>query len=207
MDREQEEVVQRITARYVEEVRSGHQPDIGDYLARYPQFAEEIANYIAYYHAFEEDLPGEMHSMPVLSEQSQEAINTAWGRVVQSQAQSADRIFSLVRRARELHLDISQLADKLGLSVDVVAKLERHAIDAATIPRRLVKLLAEVLQQPLQVIQAFFDISGRQQLAEAQTLYSIDGRVQSFRDAIEESTQLAEERRSNWIEQLDQEQL
>lgn len=207
MDREQEEVVQRITARYVEEVRSGHQPDIGDYLARYPQFAEEIANYIAYYHAFEEDLPGETHSMPVLSEQSQEAINTAWGRVVQSQAQSADRIFSLVRRARELHLDISQLADKLGLSVDVVAKLERHAIDAATIPRRLVKLLAEVLQQPLQVIQAFFDIPGRQQLAEAQTLYSIDGRVQSFRDAIEESTQLAEERRSNWIEQLDQEQL
>jgi hypothetical protein len=207
MDREQEEVVQRITARYVEEVRSGHQPDIGDYLARYPQFAEEIASYIAYYHAFEEDLPGEMSSMPILSEQSQEAIHTALGRIVQSQTQSTDKIASLLERARELHLDISQLADKLGLGVDIVAKLERHAIDASTIPRRLVKLLAEVLQQPSQVIQAFFDITSRRQLAEAQTRYRVDGQVQSFRDAIEESTQLAEECRSNWIEQLDQEQL
>lgn len=207
MDREQEEVVQRITARYVEEARSGHQPDIGDYLARYPQFADEIANYIAYYHAFEEDLPGETRSVPVLTKQSQEAINTAWGRIVQSQAQSADRISSLVGRARELHLDISQLADKLGLSVDIVAKLERQAINAATLPRGLIKLLAEVLQQPLQVIQAFFDITTRQQLAEAQTRYRVDDQVQSFRDAIEESTQLAEERRRNWIEQLDQEQL
>jgi len=86
-------------------------------------------------------------------------------------------------------------------------KLEEHAIDASTIPRRLVKLLAEVLQQPLQVIQAFLDITSRQQLAEAQTRYRVDGQVQSFRDAIEESTQLAEERRSNWIGQLDQEQL
>jgi hypothetical protein len=207
MDREQEEVVQRITARYVEEVRSGRQPDIGDYLARYPQFAEEIANYIAYYHAFEADLPGETPGMPVLSEQSQEAINTAWGRIVQSQTQSTDKIASLLEWARELHLDISQLADKLGISVDIAVKLEEHAIDASTIPRRLVKLLAEVLQQPLQVIQAFLDITSRQQLAEAQTRYRVDGQVQSFRDAIEESTQLAEERRRNWIEQLDQEQL
>src|SRR5947209_18736953 len=96
MDREQEEVVQRITARYVEEVRSGHQPDIGDYLARYPQFADELANYIAYYHAFEADLPCETPAMPVLSEQSQEAINTAWERIVQSQTQSAARIASLL---------------------------------------------------------------------------------------------------------------
>lgn len=207
MDREREEVVQRITARYVEEVRSGHQPDIGDYLARYPQFADEIANYIAYYHAFEEDLPGETRGVPVLSEQSQEAINTAWGRIVQSQAHSTDKIASLLERARELRLDISQLADKLGVSVDIAMKLERHAIDASTIPRRLVKLLAEVLQQPSQVIQAFFAITTHQQLAEAQTLYNVDGQVQSFRDAIEESIQLTEECRRNWIEQLDREQL
>ena len=212
MDREKEEIVQRITACYVEELRCGLQPAIGDYLARYPQYADEIASYIAYYHAFEEDLPDEtwsipsisnISSIPILSEQSQVAINSAWGRV--AQAQSADK-FSLMGRARELHLTIAQLADRLGISVDIVAKLERHTIDAATIPRGLLKQLAEVLQQPVQALSVFFDIP-RQQVAETQTHYRIDDHVQSFREAIEESIQLSEERRRNWIEQLEQEYL
>src|SRR5438128_2145692 len=42
MDREQEEAVLRITAQYVEEVQAGQQPNVSDYLARYPQYAKKI---------------------------------------------------------------------------------------------------------------------------------------------------------------------
>ena len=100
MDRKQEEIVQRITARYVEEVRSGHQPAMSDYLARYLQFADEIADFIAYYHAVEVGLPHETDQMPILTEQFHEAIDTAWERVAQSQGQATSKVTSLLARAR-----------------------------------------------------------------------------------------------------------
>lgn len=52
-DREQEEVVLRLTAHYVNEVQAGHHPAISDYVARYPQYADAIAAFIAYYQTVE----------------------------------------------------------------------------------------------------------------------------------------------------------
>ena len=104
MDREQEEFVQRITARYVEETRSGQRPVISDYLARYPQYADEIADFVAYYHAFEVDLPVETRDMPVLSGQFQVAVDTAWERVAPSQIQSTSTVTSLLGAAGKRHL-------------------------------------------------------------------------------------------------------
>ncbi len=43
----------RVTAHYIEEVQAGHEPDISDYLARYPQYADAIAAFIAYYQTVE----------------------------------------------------------------------------------------------------------------------------------------------------------
>ncbi|MEO8974102.1 MAG: hypothetical protein ABI406_21140 [Ktedonobacteraceae bacterium] len=57
IDKEQEEVVVRVTAHYVASVQAGHQPDISDYLASYPRYADAIASFIAYYHAVESPLP------------------------------------------------------------------------------------------------------------------------------------------------------
>ncbi len=45
-----------ITACYVAEVRAGLQPSLSTYVARYPQYAEEIADFVAYYHAIETEL-------------------------------------------------------------------------------------------------------------------------------------------------------
>src|SRR2546421_13017191 len=57
MDREQEEAILRITAQYVDEVRAGQRPKVSDYLARYPQYAAEIADFVAYYHTVEPPPP------------------------------------------------------------------------------------------------------------------------------------------------------
>lgn len=207
MDRKQEEIVQRVTARYIEEVRSGHQPALSDYLARYPQFADEIADFIAYYHAVEVDLPRETDHMPILSAQFHEAIDTAWERVAQSQGQVTGKVISLLAMAGELRLTLSQLADKLGISTDMVLKLERHAIETSSIPGELITLLTKVLQQPPQAVQAFLGVTARQQVADARASYRIDGQLQSFREALEESTQLSEDQRRRWRALLDQEKL
>ncbi len=216
MDREQEEFVQRITARYVEEARSGQRPVISDYLVRYPQYADEIADFVAYYHAFEVDLPDETRKIPALSGQFRGAVDTAWERVMPSQIQMANTITSLLGAARKMHLTVSQLAERLGLSNDILEKLERRAINATTIPGELIKLLADVLQEPSSEVQAFFGISQRYQshqmlqalqVAEAQAVYQVNDRVQSFREAIEESALLSREQRSAWITILDREEI
>jgi hypothetical protein len=80
MDREQEEAVQRITERYLAELRAGQQPTVGDYVARYPQYANDIADFVAYYHAFEADVSETMMPAP-LSELSRYALQRALERV------------------------------------------------------------------------------------------------------------------------------
>src|SRR5437667_5271174 len=89
-ENEQEAAVVRITARYVAELQAGRQPRLGDYLARYPQYAEAISEFVAYYHAIEADLPGEAlseqeqalaSSLPHLSDSSRMALERAWARI------------------------------------------------------------------------------------------------------------------------------
>ncbi|HLZ80658.1 MAG TPA: hypothetical protein VKP04_03440 [Ktedonobacteraceae bacterium] len=216
MDREQEEFVQRITARYVEEARSGQRPFIGDYLARYPQYADEIADFVAYYHAFEVDLPDETRIIPVLSGQFRGAVDTAWERVVATEIQTSSTFTSLLGAAGKRQFTVFQLAERLGLSDDILAKLERRAINATTIPGELIRLLADVLQEPSSVVQAFFGISQSYQkhqafqalhVAEAQAVYQANGNEQSFREVIEESVLLSEERRHAWIAIMDREDM
>src|SRR5947209_9310740 len=84
MARDYDEAVLHITARYVAEVRAGRQPRLSDYLARYPQYAEAITDFVAYFHALEVDIPSEPNIMPPLSEQSQAALAQAWERIASS---------------------------------------------------------------------------------------------------------------------------
>ena len=92
MDREQEEVVLRLTTRYIEEVEAGHQPKISDYLARYPQYADAIANFIAYYQSVESPLsqlagsPGSVESGESFADEFPIAIESAWQRVLLPEA-------------------------------------------------------------------------------------------------------------------------
>ena len=212
MDREQEEAVLRITARYVEEVQAGHQPNVSDYLARYPQYAGEIADFVAYYQAIEVDVPYEANMMPALSEKFHIAIDSAWERIVQAESGSTTKLTTLLITESKQRLTLSRLAKKIGLTVDIVTKLEQRKIKASSIPRELLNRLAEVLQHPLSAIQAYFEslrepASNQHQVAEAQSVYQMEEQSQSFRKAIEESVQLSGEKKRAWIEILKQEGL
>ena len=216
MDREQEEAVLRITAQYIEEVRAGHQPKLSDYLARYPQFAAEIADFVAYYHTVEVDLPGETSITSPLAGDLHIAIDPAWRSLLQPGATSTYKLATLLVTVNQERLTLSQLADKVGLSVDIVAKLEQRKIAASSIPKEMYKRLAETLQQPMRAIEAYFESfnersSYRQQVAEAQVAYQVNELaaipVQSFREALEESVQLSGEQKHVWFDVLNHEGL
>jgi transcriptional regulator with XRE-family HTH domain len=216
MDREQEEAVLRITAQYIEEVHAGHQPKLSDYLARYPQFAAEIADFVAYYHAVEVDVPGETGITPPLTEDFHIAIDSAWRHILQPGATSTRNLTTLLVTVNQQRLTLSQLADKVGLSVDIVAKLEQRKIAASSIPKEMYKRLAQVLQLPMRAIEAYFESfdepsSYRSQVAEAQVAYQVNEPlaipVQSFREALEESVRLSGQQKQAWYDMLNHEGL
>jgi hypothetical protein len=42
-----------IASQYLSELEAGGQPSMSDLFARYPDYADELADFIAYYHAVE----------------------------------------------------------------------------------------------------------------------------------------------------------
>ncbi len=224
MDRAQEEDVLRITEQYVAELQAGRQPRLGDYLARYPQYAGAISEFVAYYHAVEADLPGEALSeqkqgqplaatLPQLSDSSRVALERAWERISPRELAPGDVNTTLLAVANRQELSLAQVASEVGLSGDIVEKLIglQPTIKAATIPQEVFRRLAHVLHQPLEAIQAYFGLAGRLQVAEAPTVYNMetqrDARQQSFREAIEQSEQLPDEQRAAWRDILSSEGL
>lgn len=206
MDREQEEVVQRITARYIAELRAGHQPRLSDYLSRYPQYADAITDFVIYYHAAEVDILEEIDRMPPLSQASRAALDDAWKRVFHSESVANTSLETLQVMADKQGKPFPQLAVEIGLSIDILEKLERHIIDTATIPRQACKRLATALQQPLIAIETYLGLAERKQLtqglAEEPATYRVEVQsnvqTQTFREAIEQSIRLSNEQKDAW---------
>ncbi len=215
-EREREEAILRITAQYVEEVKADRQPQISAYIARYPHYADEIADFVAYYHAFEAKLPVEPETMPELTQDFHIAKEYAWQRVLHSESKSTKKLASLLITANGQRLSLSELASKLNVSADIVMKLEHHFITVSTVPHEVLNRLAEILQQPLSAIQAYLKTEHgrtlqRRQVAENHTLYQVNEdsaiHVQSFREAIETSEALTTEQKSTWQHILNDENL
>ena len=217
MDREQEEAVQRITARYVAEQRAGHHPRLRDYLSRYPQFADAITDFVTYYHAIEANIPEEIGVVSPLSQATRVALDEAWRRVLRPDSVATTVNSSLQKAANNAGKSFSQLAAEIGLSLDILKKLEQHIIDAATVPYEVLHRLASALLQPLVVVEMYLGFAEHGQLAqvvaEAPAPYCVDEQpmttiqTQSFREAIEQSTQLSDEQKGAWRSILEKEGL
>jgi len=217
MDREQEETVQRLTARYVSELRTGHHPRLSDYLSCYPQYADVITDFVTYYHAIEVDVPEEIEIVPPLSQATRSAIDEAWKRVLNADTVVYNSLNSLQMAANDINKSFSQLAEEIDLSQDVLKKLEQRSIDAATIPGELCHRLAKALQRPLAAIEIYLGLVKHKQQAQvvAETLApyhveaqpGLDMHSLSFQQALEQSKNLSDEQQVVWHTILEKEGL
>lgn len=204
MDKEQELSLLKITAQYVAEVQAGKQPHLSDYLARYPRYANAIADFVAYYHAVEEAMP----SIDAIPYEQAEGIVFA------------GTMTTLLTTSAGQRLMLSQIATELDLSIDIVLLLEQRAIAPATIPPMLCEQIAKLLQQPSAMVQQYlYDLDQREpksavqkrnrqmKVAEVAVDYPAPYRVDkpSFRAVVETSLQLSAEQRSRWCTILDAE--
>ncbi|HZO72234.1 MAG TPA: hypothetical protein VFB60_08515 [Ktedonobacteraceae bacterium] len=206
MAREQEEALLRITARYVAEVQAGQQPHLSDYLARYPQYASAIADFVAYYHAVEMYVPAGMDAATSLSDISREVLRRFQARARLQPEQRGN----LLPLANGRSFTLEELADRLNLSLDIMIQLEQRMIEPATIPYELCKRLAAALEQPVSVVQEYFqaDDQSRQGVgsrakpslwvAEEQACYPGSTQRPGFRQVLKASLLISAEQAADW---------
>lgn len=146
-----DDTIDRLTARYVDEYHAGLAPRPDDYIRRYPQHARELADFFLYFHTIDVDLPD---VDPVPAAQLSPAALAVQARIRQQYAQEY-ALEGLAKRGKEVGLTPPALAQQVGVSLDLYARLEGRAIKAAEIPRTLIRRLAAALQVAPEAIAAF----------------------------------------------------
>jgi hypothetical protein len=202
--RQQENEFDRITARYVEEFQAGKAPRVADYIRRYPQYADELMDFVLYFHAIAADLP-EPDALP--APEFTPAASAARARLHgQSPSESAAPVSGLFSQGLAAGYPPPQLAEAIGLSWDVLAKLEARAIAASSIPGTLIQRLAETLKVAPAAISAYLQTSAQ---AQSGAFFYADQppeqQQEIFLVAIQSSPQLTQEQKREWTDIIGQE--
>ncbi|MDQ6662277.1 MAG: hypothetical protein M3Z24_15085 [Chloroflexota bacterium] len=211
MDSNRAETLFRITEQYVRELHNDQQPKLSEYIAHYPSYADDIADFIAYYHAIEEDIPKETEVTPDLPHELLIAMNYDSSTI--SQLDESKKIDTLFLTVHKQVLSESQLASELDVSVDIVSLLEHRRIKPDTIPGELYKRLSKTLHVPLRDVRAYLGREPRasQRVAETASTYQLQQFPEEyalyFRELVIHSEQLSEKQKKDWLSILDQEGL
>lgn len=143
------------------------------------------------------------------------AMDRAWNRLSQAGGTGGTSSMTLQLAASKRQKSLPQLAGEVGISVDIMEKLAQSMIDAATIPKEVLKRLAQALVEPLDVIAGIIAVSTNKRMvhgvAESASDYALGEqshvRTQSFREAVERSPDLSNEQKDVWRGILDAEGL
>lgn len=117
-------------------------------------------------------------------------------------------IASLCLEAQRSGLSPVELARRLGLDVSVLAKLDKKLIRPATLPRRLVALVAEELRRSVEEVTAYF----RTPIVPAVAVRALSFRApsapvvpreESFADAVRSAPEMTDDARRGWIAETD----
>ncbi len=187
--RERQYEIDSITAQYADEFRSGRAPRMEAYLQRYPQYESELLKFAVYFHTigFDADEP-DASPAPALSAAAQRALMRIRPPVIDG----------LVKQGVKAGYPARKLAEAVGLTIDLLGKLEARVIAVATIPPTLVKRLADTLQVVPEAVSAYL---GAAQPGQAGAFYYADQppsqQQESFLDAVQASA-LSPERKQEW---------
>ncbi len=217
MDKEHEEMIQYLTARYVADYHAGRQPQLSEYLLRYPQYAGMLLDFVTYFHAMEIDLPPESEFIAPLTHMSRAAYNEAMEKVEYAGFELSSKPDSLRVAADNAQKSLFQVSLEVGLGQDILYQLDQHRINMATIPREASRRLAKALHQPVSDLEMLLGLdrpdTRLQLVAEQPSGYHVDAvsaqpmHTTSFQEAIEQSERMSEEQKADWRAVLSQEGL
>lgn len=196
--------IDRITSRYEDEYRAGKSPKIAEYIERYPQFAQELAEFALFFHTVGSDQP---EPNPTAASQLSPAAQAARSRIhEQVNPATSPPLLGIIKQGRQAGYMAPKLAEMVGLSLDILAKLDAHAIIGASIPRTLIQRLADTLHVTPEAVASYL---GHPQAAQAGAFFYADQapqqRQESFLNAVQNSAALSSEQKQAWREIAEQE--
>lgn len=205
-EREREVEIDRITAQYAEDYRGGRAPRLEEYLRRYPHYTRELTEFALYFHTVGIDAvapaeapaaelsPAARTALTRIRERNEAAAALAASTV------SAPAIEGLVKRGVTVGYSPKTLAESVGLTTDLLAKLEARVIAVASIPPTLVTRLADALKVAPGAVATYL---GAARPGQAGAFYYADQpptqQQESFLDAVRASD-LSPERKREWAE-------
>ncbi len=213
MPEEYDKQLLQITERYVAELHAGQQPRLSSYIARYPQYADALADFFAYYTTFEAS------DVPLASAQSS-LYPQKKRRSFQKQRETlpSNVISTLLTTVQSQQLTLAQLAHALDLSEDIVSLLEQREIQDVTLPEVLLERLSTTLGYSVQEVRAYFASKQKSlqqgkngsktlpKVAETRISYTLESKNPSFRAVLDASSQLSAEQKARWLTLLKPEQ-
>lgn len=202
MQREHQYEIDHITALYVAEWRDGHSPKIEDFVQRYPAFERELLEFAVTFHTIGVDAPEpDVVAAAQLSPAAQRALASIRAQhpaPVPAPVASTALIEGLVQQGIQAGYTPAQLAAAVNLNTTLLARLEAHAIAAATIPRILIERLGQVLGVAPDAVASFL---GAPPASQAGAFFYADQapaqRQEPFLDAVL-SSDLAPEAKRAW---------
>jgi hypothetical protein len=204
-DDERQYALDQITAHYEDEYRAGKSPKIAEYIQRYPQFARELREYALLFHTIGVDQP---EPDPTPAPQFSIAAEIARARIREQLVSGARTPLSgIIKQGRLAGYMAPKLAEMVGLSLDILAKLDAHAIIGASIPRTLIQRLAATLRVTPEAVASYL---ASPQTAQGGAFFYADQaprqRQESFQDAVQNSPALSAALKREWGEIIEQEQ-
>jgi hypothetical protein len=166
--RERQFELDAITLEYAIACDEGHSPRMEDFARRYPAFARDIAEFALYYATIGRGDGAEpSEPEPILAPAAERALSQIAGTIAPTTGRATPpataRLDGLIRQGLRVGYPAPQLATRVGVSPDVLAKLEARAIQATTVPQALVHRLAATLHVTPEAVTSFLSGPGARQ--------------------------------------------
>jgi hypothetical protein len=196
------ETLDNIIDRYVASSEGPGYRAMLEWISRYPQYEQELVDFTVHWSAVRE--------APALELRPEEARREAGlhmptvRRLIEkySAPVEAAPLEGLVAEARARGLSPKALAEKAGLSLALVTKLDRRLLSFATIPQQVLSILANTLGREVEAVARY--LQGGALMAPATVRYRADKAPalpgqQDFREAVQTDRTLTEEQKATLL--------
>lgn len=180
---------------YLAAVDRGERPRLADVVAQHPDLARELVEFAEFCHTVEHapPAPAAVASAPAGESAAQRALAARFGSAP---------LDSIVIAAQRRGLTPAEFAERLGVGLDVLGKLDRRLVRAATIPAAFLARLGNLVGATPAAVAAYLDAGPRPATAGA-LLHAAAPPApvepQSFAQAIADSPLTDPAARARWL--------
>lgn len=179
--------------------RSAGQPKpLKEWVMAHPEQAQSLVAWASAESVFQ---VAEERSVYAISEERAQALGASVLAEVRGKMEASSRpLQSIVATAKERGLSVKTLAQRIGVGVTLVAKLQDRLLVANSVPNALVERLSEALDVTAEQIRAYLQLPP--QLAKGAMYKSADvpvvGAQQEFEKAIESALDMSAAEKAFW---------